>query len=238
MSQTILITGANRGLGMEHAKQALAAGDTVIATARKPDDAAELQALAGQCGDQLRIEALDTTDHTSIEALAKRLEGVAVDLLMNNAGMAGDQWSENLAAQSLAGMDYAVWRDIFEVNVLGVFKVTSALLPNVLASKRRIVMMMSSDLGSITNNTMGLMHAYRSSKTALNQLTKGLAFELKEQGVTVFSMAPGWVKTDLGGPDGHWEAPDSVRLQREVLAKISAEDSGKFINLKGEEVAW
>ena len=238
MPQTILITGANRGLGLEHTKQALAAGDTVIATARQPDEAAELNALAEQYGDQLQIEKMDAADHTSIEALAKRLGGTPVDVLVNNAGTAGSKWGENIEAQSLGGMDYDVWRNILEVNVLGAFKVTAALLPNVLASKRRIVMMMSSDLGSIQNNTMGLMHGYRTSKTALNQLTRGLSLELKDQNVTVFAMAPGWVKTDIGGDDAHWEAPDSVRRQREVLADITSADSGKFINLKGEEVAW
>ncbi len=238
MSQTILVTGANRGLGLEHTRQALAAGDQVIATARHPDKAAQLQALAMQSGSQLRIEQMDAADHASIEALAERIKGVPVDILINNAGISGVPWGADTDSQALEGMNYAIWREIFEVNVLGVFKTTASLLPNVKAGARKIIMMMSSDLGSIANNSMGLMHAYRSSKTALNQITHGLAVELKGEGVTVFAMAPGWVKTDLGGDTAHWEVPDSIRLQREVLATIDIGNTGQFINLKGEQVAW
>lgn len=238
MTQTILITGANRGLGFEHARQALAAGERVIATARNPDQADDLHDLAIAHGPQLRIEQMDVADHASIEALAGRLLGVPVDVLINNAGISGALWGENSDSQSLAGMDYSLWRTILEVNVLGVFKTTAVLLPNIQAGRRKIIMMMSSDLGSIGNNTMGRMHAYRSSKTALNQVMRGLALELRAEGITVFAMAPGWVKTDLGGADAHWETPDSVRLQRAVLAGIELGNSGDFINLKGEQVDW
>lgn len=240
--KTWLITGASRGIGLEHVRQALAAGDTVIAACRDPARADALAALRDAHPDRLRLESLDVADATSVQALAGRLAGEPVDVLLNNAGIYGPPgtpgWPEGAAAQSLQGMDYAHWEHLFRTNVMGPFRMTAALLPNLLAGQGRLVVMMSSDLGSIEMNTQGTSHAYRSSKAALNMLAHGLAIDLRAQGVKVVALAPGWTRTELGGGDAHWSTADSVAAQRRVLDGIGAGDSGRFINLTGETVPW
>jgi NAD(P)-dependent dehydrogenase (short-subunit alcohol dehydrogenase family) len=167
---------------------------------------------------------------------------VPVDVLINNAGLYGNpdapSFPGGVPAQSLHGMDYDLWERIQAINVVGPFRLTAALMPNLLAGARKLVVMMSSDLGSIGNNTLGTSHAYRASKAALNMLTRGLAIDLKDQGVTVISMAPGWTRTALGGEGGHWSVEDSVAGQRQVLSKIGPAESGQFIDLTGKTVAW
>ncbi|PHY19747.1 SDR family oxidoreductase [Caulobacter sp. BP25] len=238
MTQTILVTGANRGIGLEHVRQALAAGQFVIAACRSPEKAGELDQLHQRFPERLRIEQLDTGGAASIAALASRLDGTPIDILINNAGLYGGGWDDSAARQTLAGMDYEQWEEILRVNVIGVFRLTAALLPNLKLSERKLVVMMSSDLGSIANNKQGQSHAYRSSKAALNMLTKGLSVDLREQGVTVMSMAPGWTQTDLGGANAPWPVDESVRRQRAVLAEMTLARGGEFLNLKGETVPW
>jgi NAD(P)-dependent dehydrogenase (short-subunit alcohol dehydrogenase family) len=237
---TLLITGANRGIGFEHVRQALADEMSVIACCRDPAKADALKALLAQYGPEtLRIEALEVTDAASIETLTQRLAGVPIDILINNAGVMGPaSWGEVGGGQTLQGMDYDEWEKILRINLLSPFRMTAALLPNLLASQRKLVVMMSSELGSMSRNTMGGTHAYRSSKAALNMITRGLAVDLKAQGVSVIAMAPGWVKTDLGGANAHWEVADSVKHQRQVLATAGLEQSGQFISLTGEIMPW
>lgn len=240
---TLLVTGASRGLGLEHVRQALAAGEHVIAACRDPAKSQELQALSKQYGSAaLRLEALDVASGASIDALAARLVGVPIDTLINNAGIYGRPdapgWPEGARVQSLTDMDYALWEDILRINVMGPFRATARLLPNIQAGARKLVVMMSSDLGSIANNNQGTSHAYRSSKAALNMITRGLSTDLKNQGITVISLAPGWTRTALGGGGGDWATDASVTAQRQVLAGITAANSGQFIDLTGKIVAW
>lgn len=240
---TLLITGANRGIGLEHVRQGLAASDTVIAACRDPSASSELKRLLSQFGPaSLRLESLDVANAASVSALAGRLKDVAIDVLINNAGIYGPasapSWPEGAKFQTLEAMDYELWENILRINLFGPFRLTAALLPNLLASKRKLVAMMSSELGSIALNTMGSSHAYRSSKAALNMVAHGLAIELKDQGVTVISLAPGWTRTELGGTGGDWAIEDSVAAQRKVLAEVGLADSGQFINLTGETLPW
>ena len=212
---TILITGANRGIGLEHTKQALAAGESVIATCRDVGDATALQELANAYPGQLQIEECEVTSQTSVDALAGRLSGQPIDILINNAGYFGKSaWSAEDPAEALAAMDYDYWREVIEINLFGPCRVTAALLPNVRLGERKLVIMMTSDLASIEGNTMGGSHPYRTSKTALNMLSKGLALELAAQGITVIPLTPGWTKTDLGGANAFWEVDESVKRQR------------------------
>lgn len=238
MSKTWLVTGANRGIGLEYARQIAAAGNRVIATARKPASATALAALQSQFPDHVRIEELDTGDARSIAALAERLAGMPVDVLVNNAGLYGGSWSTDSQRQTPLAMDYDLWEEIMKVNVMGPFRTVVALLPNLAASDRRLVVNMSSDLGSIANNSQGQSHAYRSSKAALNMITRGLSVDLAGQGISVISMAPGWTKTDLGGDAAEWETADSVKRQLDVINGITAGQNGTFVNLLGQQVAW
>lgn len=233
--QTWVITGANRGIGLELVRQLLEAGQSVIATARDPGKATELAALAAP---GLVIEPLELENRASIDAFAARLDGKPVDVLFNNAGLYGGSWDDSSGRQGRDAMDYDLWEQIMRVNVMAPFRLTNALLPNLAAGVRKLVVMMSSDLGSITNNAQGQSHAYRSSKAALNMITKGLSVELAGDGVTVVSMAPGWTQTDLGGTQATWPVEASVANQIKTIGGLSAADNGRFVNLLGETVAW
>lgn len=231
-----LVTGANRGLGLEYARQLADAGWRVLACARRPE-APALAAVVAAAGGRVEPLALDVADHAAVDALAARLRGTAIDLLLNNAGTTGPSGTPGaLAYQRLDAMDYAIWRDILEVNLLGAFKVATALRDHVASSGRRLIVNVSSDLGSIANNRNGHMHAYRSSKAALNMLTRGMAAEWKD--VAVVSIAPGWCRTDLGGPEAHIDPIDSVRDQLALFDQLGPAHSGRFLDRFGEDVAW
>lgn len=233
---TTLITGASRGLGLEHVRQALAVGEDVIAACRDPDGAAELRGLAGE---RLRIAALDVANGDSVAGLAARLGGVAIDRLINNAGIfGGPPWPEGGRQQTLETMDFGKWEALLRTNLLGPFHVTAALLPNLLAAANPLIVMMTSDMASIGGNTLGLGHAYRSSKAGLNMLARGLAVDLRERGVTVVALTPGWTRTAMGGDAAPVGVADSVAAQRAVLAKLTLADSGRFLDRTGADVAW
>ena len=233
----ILITGASRGLGLEHARQYLEKGWEVIATARNPHAAPGLDELASGDDGRLRRIALDVTDHARVEAVAGELAGEPLDILLNNAGTYGPKSAfEGLHYQSLEGMDYALWREMLEINVLAAFKVAVCFTPHLEAAARPLLVNMSSDMGSIGNNSIGQAYAYRSSKSALNMLTKGMAIECKE--ITVIAMAPGWCRTDLGGPEAPVDPAESVRMQQALFEGLESSRSGEFIDRFGETVNW
>lgn len=237
MSGTVLITGANRGLGLEHSRQFARRGWQVLACARHPEQAIELHELEQACSGRVELLPLDVTSDASVAELVSRLDGRSIDILLNNAGTYGPLGApDGMVYQSLASMDYAIWREILEINLLAPFRMTVALAPNVRASQRRIVVMMTSDLGSISNNTLGGSHAYRTSKAGLNMLTKGIANEWRD--LIVISMAPGWCHTDLGGTSAPIDPIDSVREQQLVFDRLTAEHSGICLDRFGQPVAW
>ena len=228
---------ANRGLGLEHSRQFAERGWRVLACARNPDSAAELRALQRAFPARVQLLPLDVTSEGSVKELVRELHGTPIDILLNNAGTYGPLGApEGMVYQSLASMDYAIWREILEINLLAPFRLTVALAPNVRASQRRTVVMMTSDLGSISNNTLGGSHAYRTSKAGLNMLTKGIANEWRD--LIVISMAPGWCQTDLGGATAPIDPVDSVREQQRVFDSLAAEHSGQCLDRFGQPVAW
>lgn len=233
----VLITGASRGLGLEHARQYLAKGWEVIATARNPESSPGLDSLSSENADLLRVMQLDVTDHARVEAVAAELAGESLDVVLNNAGTYGPKSAfEGMHYQSLESMDYGLWREMMEVNAIAAFKVAVCFKPHLEAAAHPLLVNMSSDMGSIGNNSIGHAYAYRSSKTALNMLTKGMAIEWKE--VTVIAMAPGWCRTDLGGPEAPVDPVESVRMQQECFESLESSRSGEFINRFGETVNW
>jgi NAD(P)-dependent dehydrogenase (short-subunit alcohol dehydrogenase family) len=237
MSGTVLITGANRGLGLEHSRQFARRGWQVLACARDPEQAIELHELEQACPGRVELLPLDVTSDASVAELVSRLDGRSIDILLNNAGTYGPLGApDGMVYQSLASMDYAIWREILEINLLAPFRMTVALAQNVRASQRRIVVMMTSDLGSISSNTLGGSHAYRTSKAGLNMLTKGIANEWRD--LIVISMAPGWCQTDLGGRSAPIDPVDSVHEQQHVFDSLTAEHSGLCLDRFGEPVAW
>jgi NAD(P)-dependent dehydrogenase (short-subunit alcohol dehydrogenase family) len=222
---TVLVTGANRGIGLEYAKQLSAKGYTVIGTARNPDDADELDVVAD------RVEQLDVADPQSVAALARRLEGVAIDILINNAGIFPRQ------DVTIDTVDYDMMEKVLAVNTLGPLRVTQALLPNLRAGKLKTIISMSSQLGSI-ENSKGRWYAYRTSKTALNQINKIWSVELGPDGFIAVVLHPGWVRTDMGGPDATYSPEESVAGLIAVIEALDADDNGRFYDFKGVPIPW
>ncbi len=223
---TVLVTGANRGLGLEFARQYHAAGWTVVGTARDPGAATELSALG------VRVEALDVTDGASVAALVQRLGGLPIDLLINNAGVG---IAEQKPLQDVSLDDY---EHVLRVNAIGPVRVTQALLPNLRAGAGKRVVSISSGLGSIAGNTSGGYWAYRESKAALDMFMRNLSVELAPEGFTCIAMSPGWVKTDMGGPDATLTPEQSITGMRKVIDGLTPHDTGSFFKYDGSTVAW
>jgi NAD(P)-dependent dehydrogenase (short-subunit alcohol dehydrogenase family) len=223
--RTVLVTGANRGLGLEFARQLHEAGAEVIATSRRPEAAEELNSLG------VRVVQLDVADPASVAALAAGLEGTSIDVLLNNAGISPQRGS-------FEDEDPAEFLRVLDVNTVGPLRVTQALLPNLRSGDRKLVMNMSSGLGSIAKNGRGSSAAYRSSKSALNMLTKTMAMDLSEEGFICVVMSPGWVRTDMGGEDAQLSPEESIRGMLAVLSPLKAEDSGKYLSHDGNELPW
>jgi NAD(P)-dependent dehydrogenase (short-subunit alcohol dehydrogenase family) len=230
---TVLITGANRGIGLALAREYAQQGWRVIATAREPERATDLEALA-RSHPQVRIERLDVTRDDEIAALATRLNGEPIDVLLNNAGSnAGGR------GQDFGTLDYAVLDELMAVNLKGPLKMAETFLPNVLASRQRRIVVISSVQGSIARS-FGGSYSYRASKTALNMVMRTLAKDLKKQGVIVGILSPGIVANDR---NRHLDYPkiepeESAAGLYRVIAGLDQRDSGAFIEYDGRRLPW
>jgi NAD(P)-dependent dehydrogenase (short-subunit alcohol dehydrogenase family) len=207
---TALITGAGRGLGKELARQYAADGWKVIGTERRD---------------------MDMNDRAQIRKFAAGLKGQPIDLLFCNAGITGRK------GNAPGSFDFETWEEILRVNVLGAAAVAEAFLDNVAASERRIIAMMSSRLGSITEAS-GMTLPYSTSKAALNMVVKGLSALLAPRKIIVVALSPGWVRTDMGGDQAPLSPEESVRGLRKVIGKLKESDSGKFLYHDGSEIPW
>jgi NAD(P)-dependent dehydrogenase (short-subunit alcohol dehydrogenase family) len=238
---TVLITGANRGLGLEFARQYLVDGWQVIATCRNPNAATALHALAVQ-DNALCIEQFDVTDKHSIAALTIVLGTDQLDLLINNAGVlsADRHRSARLPDQSqfFGTLDEMSWSHILAVNCIAPVMVSQALMPNLRRSENPKIAMVSSRMGSITlQNTPGDI-AYRTSKAALNAAARNMALTLTPENIPVAILYPGWVKTDMGGDEAPLLPQESVTGMRKVIANLTMAQSGSFLNFDGSNIAW
>ncbi len=223
---TVLITGANRGIGLALAREFTEAGFEVIGTARNPAKAAELKATGA------RVVQLDVTDAASVAAMARTLDGVAIDIVINNAGVALDRGRE------LADLDIDVIERTLDVNTLGPIRVMSALYPNVQAGDRKVFANISSMMGSMEMNTWGCCLGYRASKAALNSASKTLAIDIGKQGMTFVVFHPGYVQTDMNEGQGNITPAQSATGLTKVIAGLDAEDNGKFYDWQGKELPW
>ncbi|MCP3902773.1 MAG: SDR family oxidoreductase [Planctomycetes bacterium] len=221
----VLVTGANRGLGLEFARQYRAAGWNVIGTTRKPAAADELRATGAE------VMQLDVTDAESIAKLARELAGRPIDLLINNAGVGS-------RTPTIEGLDAKSAERVLAVNLLGPMRVTSALLPNVRAGAGKQIVAISSGLGSIADNTSGRWYGYRESKAGLNMFMRSLAAELRGEGFVCVVLSPGWVRTDMGGPEAPLSPKQSITGMRRVIDGLDAEKSGHFYGHDGAEIPW
>lgn len=230
---TTLITGANRGIGLEFVRQYAAAGWQVHATCRAPQKATALQALADRYHSQITLHALDVADFTAIDHLAARLAGSAIDLLLNNAGIYPDR-----ASRGFGDIDYAAWEMAFRVNAMAPLRLAEAFVQHVAHSGQKKMAFLTSKMGSMGDNGSGGAYAYRSSKAALNAVAKSLAIDLAPHGISVAILHPGWVKTDMGGPNA-WITPEqSVHGLRRQIERLDLASTGRFIDYDGKVVPW
>jgi NAD(P)-dependent dehydrogenase (short-subunit alcohol dehydrogenase family) len=227
-----LITGANRGLGFEFARQYLADGWQVYAACRDPASASELRRLAEDSDDKLRILAMDVTDPACIRAAATELDGQPIDLLLNNAGIIGPR------GQTIGNIDYEAWAEVLAVNTMGPMRVSEAFVEHVASSNRKLIVTLTSGMGSIADNTSGGSIVYRSSKAAVNMVVRSLAIDLAPRGITCVVVNPGWVRTNMGGPNASLEPSESISALRRLIATFGPEQSGKFFNHTGREYPW
>jgi NAD(P)-dependent dehydrogenase (short-subunit alcohol dehydrogenase family) len=227
-----LITGANRGLGLEFARQYLDDGWQVHAACRDPESASELRRLADASDRKLRIIALDVTDPSSIKPAAAELDRQAIDLLLNNAGVMGAR------GQTIGNIDYDAWAKVLDANTIGPMRISEAFVDHVARSERKLIVTLTSGMGSLADNTSGGWIAYRSSKAAVNMVMRSLAIDLAPRGITCVVVNPGWVRTDMGGPQATLTATDSVKRLRHLIETLGPKQSGKFFNYDGREYAW
>ncbi|MEM8500988.1 MAG: SDR family oxidoreductase [Pseudomonadota bacterium] len=223
---TVLITGANRGIGLALAEQFTERKFNVIGTARNTEKAQELKALGAT------VEQLDVTDQASVDALKQRLNGQAIDILINNAGIVGH------TSRALADLDIDKLSQVYEVNALGPLRVIQALFANVESSEQQLVINISSTMGSIERNTWGSTVGYRASKAALNMINKTMAVDYGKQGLTFVVMHPGYVKTDMNAGEGQYTAEQSAAGLTEVISGLSHENNGMFFDHLGKELPW
>jgi NAD(P)-dependent dehydrogenase (short-subunit alcohol dehydrogenase family) len=225
----IVITGANRGIGLELTRQYLEGGQEVVAAVRSPEKAKELQALKER-HPKLTVLACDVSDEQSVRRAAGQVPG-PVDVLINNAGVMGHY-------ASLEELDLEDAAQTFSANALGPVRVTRALLPQLRQSQVKKVMNITSGMGSIGDNRSGGAYAYRMSKAALNMATRSMAVDLKDDGILVAVINPGWVKTDMGGAGAPTAVKDSVAGIRAQVEGLTAAKSGEFLDFSGKRWEW
>ncbi len=226
----VLVTGANRGLGLEFVKQYLADGWRVIACCRNPLSSSALIALTASAGGRLSVRELDVADFGQVERLSAILAGESIDVLINNAGF----YPEGEFGQ----VDYADWEEAFRINTMAPMKMAECFVEQVARSQQRKIVTLSSKMGSVADNGSGGSCIYRSSKTAVNMVMKSLSIDLAGRGIAVGVLHPGWVLTDMGGPNALIDATRSVSGLRQVIAGLTLENAGRFIAYDGKEIPW
>ena len=226
----VLITGTNRGIGLEFVKQYADAGYRVIACCRDPLKAAALNSLAAASGGKVALHALDVSNFGQIEHLAAEFKGQAIDLLINSAGY--------YPHASFGSIDYAEWHKAFLINTMAPMRMVECFIEQVAASRLRKIVTLSSIMGSIAANDSGGSTLYRTSKAATNMLMKNLAIALKPRGIATLTLHPGWVKTDMGGAHALITAEESVAGMRAVIDALTADNAGRFVSYDGHENPW
>ena len=234
---TVFITGSNRNIGLEFVKQFSENNWNVIATARNPEAAKELQIIAAE-QDNVVIEQLDVTDHEQIESLAEKYTDQPIDILLSNAALTPRYKS---AFKKIKGVDFDIARSSFEINVLGPLKLIQSFMPNVEKSQGKKIIALSSKVGSFSERPkIPFMYSYSISKAALNSLLYSLSFESKRKNIVVVAISPGMVNTTPGMKlPGAIETEESVTKMMHVIDDLTMADNGHFIDYEdGRQLAW
>ncbi|HAU1765507.1 TPA: SDR family oxidoreductase [Legionella pneumophila] len=225
--KTVLITGANKGIGLEFSRQLKEKGYYVIGCCRNPDQADSLKQLADE------VIKLDVTNDDDIISMVKTLNNRSIDLLINNAGISGEQ------GVTVGNVNRENFINVLNVNCISVVKICDALLPNVQRSEEKNILVISSRMGSISDNEQGRSYAYRSSKAALNCAIRSFAIDVESTGVHVMLIHPGWVKTDMGGPNGLVEVQTSVSGMLEQVERSIAKSHADILHrFDGDTIDW
>ncbi len=228
---TALITGANRGIGLELARQYAEAEWQVFAAARDPS-ASELRNLALEFPARVHPVALDVANAEGVRAAGSVVGDAPIDHLINCAGVMGG------SRQQLGNMDYSGWAQVFDINTMGPLRVIERFVDNLARSERKLAVTITSGMGSLADNTTGGYIAYRTSKAAVNMVMRSLAIMLAPRGIACIVINPGWVKTRMGGPGAKITATQSVQGMRKVFENAGPAQTGKFFNYDGAEYPW
>ncbi len=231
-NSTILITGANRGIGLELTRQFSESGWQVLACCRNPENAEDLTKITM---DNLAVEVypLDVTDYEQLAGLALQLKDKKIDILLSNAGIYGPR-AMGIFGQVEAG----AWRQVLETNTIAPLMLAQAFVEQVAISEQKVIAVISSRVGSIEDNSGGGGYIYRSSKTAVNQVVKSLSIDLVERGISTLSLHPGWVKTDMGGSDAEIFPAESVAGLKRTLVGAGLPQNGMFFDYDGSVIPW
>ena len=228
---SILITGTNRGIGLEFVKHYIKNNEKVIATCRNRNSAKDLLELENTTNNLSLVE-LDVSNPNSINNFTSKIAGLPIDTFISNAGVSGPKNIE------FGNFDAKEWLDVFNVNTIAPLLITQKILKNLRLGKDKKLAFISSKVGSIEDNTSGGMYIYRTSKTALNQVIKSLSIDFKEDNFIVVALHPGWVQTDMGGPNALIDTKTSVRGMTEAIDNLTSKNSGKFYNYDGSPIPW
>ncbi|KXK50351.1 SDR family oxidoreductase [Nitrosomonas europaea] len=230
---TVLITGANRGIGLEFARQYAADGWQVVACCRQPQQAEALNRLADQYKDRFSIHRLDVRELAEIDQLSHKLQDLPIDILINNAGV-----YPHAQNGEFGRISYDDWMEAFRVNTFAPLKMVEALIEQIACSQLKIVATITSKMGSIADNQRGGSYIYRSSKAAVNTVVKSLAIDLQPRGIIAVLLHPGWVQTDMGGRGALISTKQSVTGMKSILDRVTHSDTGKFIAYDGQHIPW
>ncbi len=232
MGKTVLITGANRGIGLELVREFAGYGWKVFACCRTPESATALSQVASGAGGTVSIHRLDVTDPEQIRQLAATLSEIPIDILVNNAGVSGP------LEQDFGNIDTEAWLQTFHVNTIAPMQMAVAFADQVARSRRKVIITIGSLLGSLQANEDGGIYAYRTSKAAAHLVMKNLAIDLAPKGITAVALHPGWVRTEIGGPEAPLSPRESAVKLHQVLTTLTLKDSGKLWSEDGQVLPW
>ena len=232
LKKSVLITGTNRGIGLGLVQSFLDASYNVFATCRNKEKASRLLSLQNNSNSNLNIIEVDLLQKNASSQISKYLSNTPIDIFVNNAGLIGPR------TQSIGSISYSTWAEVLNLNLIAPLLITQEIIENVTFGREKKLFFLSSKVGSIEDNTGGGMYIYRSSKTALNQVVKSLSIDLYSQGISSIALHPGWVQTDMGGPNALINVDESVSGMMAVMQKSDISDTGKFFNYDGTIIPW
>lgn len=232
MAERALITGANRGIGLALVEEALARGIHVVACCREPERATELNALMRARDGHLQVAPLEVTNAVQVQRLAAQVQGEGLDYVLANAGVYGPK------GLALDELEASVWTEVMRINTIAPIELLRAMVPALEAGQRKVFVAMSSKMGSIGDNASGGSYVYRSSKAALNAAVRSAALDLRERGLTVVPVHPGWVQTEMGGPSALITTAECARTLWDLFQGLTLEHSGRFLERDGRVIPW